>query len=354
VRPSPTPLGELAQEVDTPVEAQAPIRQDVDPLRLEIRRRVDNSNISRLHKVIRNKQVLPIGADLHVVRSHDALVLVRVVEPLDVVEVRDVQSSDVVSERERKVGKLAVGCDVAVDSKVLARARPEIEEQFCDALLALGISAERVDDPDLTWSDGGRERCRFLVAGDELDVLDALAVGDGDCADDFAAAEFPEAQGVGFLDAGDGGGLQDCYWDYEVGCEDDVLVEVDGEAVGRELLAENVERGAYVFGPLVDDVEVGVCLDKTTGRGANRAAHVRDEETAIGFGAYLIGNGREDAAVGLLELGLVRVGCVEVVCGVLEAVRVFAVRRRAGRKMSTYLGFQQRKESATDQCLAIQ
>lgn len=48
-------------------------------------------------------------------RSDDGLVFVRVVETLDIVEVRDVQCRDVVAERQGKVGELAVVREIRVD-----------------------------------------------------------------------------------------------------------------------------------------------------------------------------------------------------------------------------------------------
>lgn len=52
----------------------------------------------------------------------------------------------------------------------------EVEEQLGDAGGAVGVLAERVDDPDLAEVDGRGESGALLVAGDELDVLDAAAL----------------------------------------------------------------------------------------------------------------------------------------------------------------------------------
>lgn len=228
MRPATATLRELLQEINTAIEAQAAIVEDINPLRLEVGGRVNNADIARLDKIIRNEQVLLIRADLDIMRSDNALVCLRVVQPLDMVQVADVERRDVVAEREREVGEFPVGRDVRVDSEVLARAGAEIEEQFGDALLAVCVLAERVDDPDLPGADGGGERGGFGVTGDELDVLDALAVGDRDCGYDLARAEFPQAERVGLLDAVDGRGLEDGDWDDEVGRQDEVVFEVDG------------------------------------------------------------------------------------------------------------------------------
>ena len=111
-------------------------------------------------------------------------------------------------------------------------------------------------------SDGCGERGGFWVSGDELDVLNAGAVGDRDGGDDLAGGKFPEAQCVGLLDAGCRGGLEDGDGYDEVAGQYDVLVEVDAQAVGRELLAKDVEGRADIFGPLVDDVEVCIGFDE--------------------------------------------------------------------------------------------
>lgn len=84
-----------------------------------------------------------------------------------------------------------------------------------------------------------------------------------------------------------------------------------------ELLAEDVERRGHIFGPLVDDVEVGIGLNETTRGCAYSRAHVGNEETTIGLSADLVRDGREESTVRLLELGLVGVGGVEVEGGVL-------------------------------------
>ena len=50
----------------------------------------------------------------------------------------------------------------------------------------------------------------------------------------------------------------------EVAGEEDVVLPVDTQAVGRELLPEDVERAGDILGPLVNNVEVAVRLHETT------------------------------------------------------------------------------------------
>lgn len=71
------------------------------------------------------------------------------------------------------------------------------------------------------------------------------------------------------MDANSRGRLENGDGNNEVGREDDVLVPVDGEAVGGELLAEDIEGSRNVFWPFVDDIEIGVSLDKAAGGGTD-------------------------------------------------------------------------------------
>jgi hypothetical protein len=256
-------------EINRAVEAQASIGQDINPLRLEVRRRVHDANIASLHEVVRDEQVLLIRRDLEVVRADDTLVLIGIVETLDVLEVGDIESGDVVAQREREVGEFSVVGDVAVDGEVVACTGAKVEEELGDTTLAAWTGAEGVDDPDLAGSDGGSERSGLWVTRDEFDVLDSSAVGDGDGRDDFARVELPEAKRVCFLDAHGRSRLEDRDGDDKVGGQDELLVEVDGQTVRRELLAEDVESRRHIFGPLVDDVEVGISLDETAWRGSD-------------------------------------------------------------------------------------
>lgn len=173
----------------------------------------------------------------------------------------------------------------------------------------------------MAGADSSSDGSRLIVAGDELDILDTGAIGDGDGADDLAGAEFPEAECVGLLDPTDRSRLENGNWDDEVGCQDDVVLPVNGQTMGTELLAKNVECAFDIFGPLVDDVEIGIGLNETSRRSTNRGAHVGNEETAIGLGADLISDGGKDTTVALLELGGVWVACVEVVRSILCVVR---------------------------------
>lgn len=289
--------------------------------------------IASLHKVAADEEVLLIRRNLDVVRSNDGLLLIRVVETLDVVEVRNIKRSDVVAQGNGKVSKFTVVRDVRVNGDRLLGIGAEVVQELRDTLLAVGVLAEGVDDPDLAVLDGRGERRALLVARDELDVLDALAVGDSDGGDDLAGVERPQAERVGLLDAERRDGLEDGHGDDKVRGQHDVVLKVDAQAVGAELLAEDVERALDILGPLVDDVTAGVSLDQAAGGAAHRAAHVGDEKAAFRLGADLIGDGAQQSAIAVRELWVVRVARVPVVCSVL--------------------GLEQGKETATDKCLAV-
>ena len=141
-------------------------------------------------------------------------------------------------------------------------------------------------------------------------------VRDLDGADNFPLAEVPQSESVGLLNSE--GRLEDRDGGDEVGGQHDVLLEVDGKTVRNELLLEDTENAGDILGPFVDNVEVGIGLNKTARGGAKSGTHVSNEETTIGLGSDLISNGGEDGTVALLESRAVRVGGVKVESGILS------------------------------------
>lgn len=96
VRLGTTTVRKLAAEVDAAVKAEAAVIVNVDVQGVEVGRGVDEADLAGLHEVVGDSDVLLVGGYLDVVRADGGLVLVRVVEALDVVEVADVQGGDVV------------------------------------------------------------------------------------------------------------------------------------------------------------------------------------------------------------------------------------------------------------------
>jgi hypothetical protein len=104
--------GELSGEIDATVEAKATILIKVDVQSLEISRGVDDTDISGLDEVVCDNQVLLVRSNLDVVGTNSGLVLIGVIETLDVVEVANVQSGDVVGSCQSEVDKLSILGDV--------------------------------------------------------------------------------------------------------------------------------------------------------------------------------------------------------------------------------------------------
>ena len=121
-----------------------------------------------------------------------------------------------VAQRQGEVGAVAVVGDVGVDGEVVACARAKVGEQFGDALLTLRVLAEWVNDLDLAGSDSGHESGRFIVAWDELNVLNTGIVGDGYRVNNPTRGEFPDAECIRFLDAVDRRCFEDGKWDNKV------------------------------------------------------------------------------------------------------------------------------------------
>jgi hypothetical protein len=112
------------------------------------------------------------------VRPDDRLILIRVIKTDWVVQVRNIDSSDVVAKCESEVSELAVIRNIGVDGKCILRLVAETDEKFCNTLAAIGVLAERVDDPDLARNDSSGESGGLRVAWDELDVLDTATLCD--------------------------------------------------------------------------------------------------------------------------------------------------------------------------------
>lgn len=93
--------------------------------------------------------------------TNDGLGLIGVVEALGVAEVRDVESGDVVSEGDGEIGELSVVGDLGVDGGRGLGLGAEVVEKLGNALLAVGVLAEGVDDPDLT----GANSAMILLVG---------------------------------------------------------------------------------------------------------------------------------------------------------------------------------------------
>lgn len=189
--------------------------------------------------------------------------------------------------------------------------------------------------------DSSGDGSRLLVSWDEFDVLNATTIGNSDGVGDSTVRKPPEAKSIGSLNTKSR--LENGDRNDKVRGKDQIVLKIDGETVGRELLAENVQGAFDVFRPLVDDVVVLVGLDQATRGCTNRGALVGNKESSIRFGTDLVSDRGEKRAVTLLELGIVWVGHVEVVSGVLSLQKRqetttpdgFAIQRDTYRVLST-------------------
>jgi hypothetical protein len=81
--------------------------------------------------------------------------------------------------------------------------------------------------------------------------------------------------------------LEDRDRNNKVRSENDVLLEINVQSVGRELAAENLQGTLNILGPLVDNVVV-LGLNKTARGCSHSRAHVCVEETTTWLGSNII------------------------------------------------------------------
>ena len=91
-------------------------------------------------------------------RADDGLILIRIVQTLDIVEVGDIKGGDVAADGDGKVGPLAVVRNVRVDGGGLLGLVAELVQDLGNTLLAVLVLAVRVDDPDLTGANSTGSR----------------------------------------------------------------------------------------------------------------------------------------------------------------------------------------------------
>jgi hypothetical protein len=108
VRLRATTVGELPSKIDGAVEPERAIIVDVNVQRLEVGGSVDDTDVTGLHEVIGDDDVLLVGSDLDVVGSDGGLILIGVVETLGVVQVGDIEGGNVVGGGESDCNELLV------------------------------------------------------------------------------------------------------------------------------------------------------------------------------------------------------------------------------------------------------
>lgn len=123
---------ELLGEVNGPVEAQASIRSDIDVQSLEVCWGVYDAYIASLHEVVGDDDVFLIWCDLDIlcmilalssldqgivtyVRTDCWLDLIWIIQSLDVIEVRDIESSDMICCSQSEISKFAVLSEIGAE-----------------------------------------------------------------------------------------------------------------------------------------------------------------------------------------------------------------------------------------------
>ena len=100
-------------EIDGPVEVQTAILVEINVQRLEVSRCVNDTDVAGLHKVVGDDDVLLVRRDLDVVGTDGGLLLIGVIQTLDVVQVADVKSSDMVCGGQGEVDETTVLRDIS-------------------------------------------------------------------------------------------------------------------------------------------------------------------------------------------------------------------------------------------------
>jgi hypothetical protein len=106
---------ELSREIYCSVEVQASIIVDINVQCFEISRSVDQSDVTCLDEVVGNNNVLLVRCDLDVMGTDSGLDYIGVIKSLDIVEIGDVQSSDVVRSCKGQVDEVSVLGDIGTE-----------------------------------------------------------------------------------------------------------------------------------------------------------------------------------------------------------------------------------------------
>lgn len=183
--------------------------------------------------------------------------------------------------------------------------------------------------------DSSSQSSGFRVSRNELDILDTTSlilistktggqdkkkksethVRNCNRVEDLLGVQIPQTKSVCMPDLRDR--LQDSDGLDKVRSQNELLLPVNTQSMGRVLLSQDVESALDILRPLVNDVKVLISLDQTARAGTQSRAHVGDVKTSIRLRADLVCNGREKTTIALLELGTVGVRSVEVVRSVL-------------------------------------
>lgn len=76
--------------------------------------------------------MLLVGSDLDIVRADSGLVLIRVIKTLDIVQITDVQSSDVIGSGQSEIDEAAVLGDIGAVGSIVSVCDYFQGERFCE------------------------------------------------------------------------------------------------------------------------------------------------------------------------------------------------------------------------------
>lgn len=96
MRLSPTSVAEGCCKIDKSVKVKATIRVDINIEGFEVCWCVDDSNVTRLNEIVCHHNMFLVWGDFDVMGSNGRLILIGVVETFGVVQVGNVEGSDVI------------------------------------------------------------------------------------------------------------------------------------------------------------------------------------------------------------------------------------------------------------------
>lgn len=224
---------------------------------------VDDTDIAKLQEIINDGDVLLVWSDLDEMWSDGWVYFIGIIKTFWVLEVRDVQLPNVIASCGSEVCVLSILSDGGKNGYFVLEVGTEAEESFDGPGFSRRIFAERIDNPDLTETNGGCECGRFRISWDELDVLNSITIWNGQSVGDGTSLEVPKADSVGAFDTGRR--FQNGKWHNEIRCEDHAFLEIDIEPVWGELGAKDVQGAWKILWPLMNDVVILIGFNQTSG-----------------------------------------------------------------------------------------
>lgn len=93
---SPTTVAEGCCKINKSVKVKAAIRVDINIERFEVCWCVDDPNVARLNEIVCDHNMFLVWGDFDVMGANGRLIFIRIVETFGVVQVGNVEGSDVI------------------------------------------------------------------------------------------------------------------------------------------------------------------------------------------------------------------------------------------------------------------